>query len=392
MKTTWALIKATIQDWFEDQAPRLAAALSYYTIFSLAPLLLIVIAVAGLVFGSDEARDAILTQAKSLVGETGAAAVGQVLQNASKPASGIFSAILGFILLLFGATGVVGQLQDALNTVWEVESKPGSWIKKLINDRILSLGMILGIGFLLLVSLVISAAVSGLSQVWGASTTFLLEGAHFLVSVGVITVLFAMIFKFLPDVKVLWRNVWVGAFVTALLFTLGKTLMGIYLAQSSIASSYGAAGSVVILLLWVYYSSCILFLGAEFTQVYTQYRGGKMQTKQPSLDKDLETPEIDFALNKIEPGNESRTALLGLAHYSGYQAARLEQAIKPAAEDVGKKLTISKWVYRIVKLIGVKTSAKLAWKGYKIKNKVDELTKPEDLQKDVESRHSSTTA
>lgn len=117
-----------------------------------------------------------------------------------------------------------------------------------------------------------------------------------------------------------------------------------------------------------------------------------MQTKQPSLDKDLETPEIDFALNKIEPGNESRTALLGLAHYSGYQAARLEQAIKPAAEDVGKKLTISKWVYRIVKLIGVKTSAKLAWKGYKIKNKVDELTKPEDLQKDVESRHSSTTA
>jgi membrane protein len=281
----WGVSKTAIKEWLDDNALRLSAALAYYTTFSLAPLLLIVIAVAGVVLGNDSARDAILAQVSLLIGPTGAAATEQILQSASKPKSGIIAALTGGVMLLLGATGVAGQLQDALNTIWEVQPKPGGGFRKLIRRRIMSFAMILGIAFLLLVSLVVSAGISAVGAYWSERTEIIVMGLHLIVSTAIITVLFALMFKFLPDVKLKWRDVWVGAFVTAVLFSIGKTLTGLYLAKSSVASSYGAAGSLVIILIWVYYSSASFLLGAEFTQVYTRYRESRVPTKPGIISK-----------------------------------------------------------------------------------------------------------
>ncbi len=273
-RSIWFLVNTTRKEWSKDNALRLSAALAYYTTFSLAPLLLIVIAVAALVLGNNHARDAILSQVTLLVGETGAQAATEILESADKPGAGVLAAVTGAVMLLMGATGVVGELQGALNTIWDVEAKAGRGIKHMIRTRIVSFAMILGIGFLLLVSLVISAAISAVGQFWGAQTEIIVETLHLVLSTGIITVLFAAMFRYLPDVRLPWRGIWAGAFVTAILFTVGKSLTGLYLAKSSLASSYGAAGSVVIILIWVYYSSAIFLLGAEFTQVYTEYRAG----------------------------------------------------------------------------------------------------------------------
>jgi membrane protein len=281
----WHVSKTAVREWLDDNALRLSAALSYYTTFSLAPLLLIVIALAGLVLGNDSARAAILAQITLLIGPTGAAATDQILQSASQPKRGLIAAITGGVMLLLGATGVVGQLQDALNTIWEVEPKPGGGIKAMLRRRVMSFAMILGIAFLLLVSLVVSAAISALGAYWAESTEIIVMGLHLVVSTAIITVLFAAMFKFLPDVKLKWRDVWIGAFVTAVLFTVGKTLTGLYLAKSTVASSYGAAGSIVIILIWVYYSSASFLLGAEFTQVYARYRESKIEKKPGIVPK-----------------------------------------------------------------------------------------------------------
>jgi membrane protein len=255
--------------------------MSYYITFSLAPLLLIVIAVAGILMGDHNARDAIMQQARTIIGASGADALAVMLQSAHKPATSVIAGIIGVVTLLVGATGVVGQLQDALNTIWRVKPRPGRGIKGIIRARIVNFGMILGIGFLLLVSLVISAAIDAMGgYFWKGQTQVIIEVLHFLLSTAVITVLFAMMFKFLPDVRLKWRNIWFGAFVTALLFSLGKTLTGLYIAKSSLASSYGAAGSLVIILTWVYYSSASFLLGAEFTQAFTNYREGAPEKKQ----------------------------------------------------------------------------------------------------------------
>ena len=276
-KEIFAILKKTASDWMEDQAPTLGAALAYYTVFSLAPLLIIAIAIAGLVFGREAAQGQIFDQLRGLMGEASAKAMQDMVQNASaKPATGVVATIIGVVTLLFGASGVFGQLQTSLNAIWDVQPKPGRGVLGLIQDRILSFGFILVIGFLLLVSLLLTAAIALVGEWFGGigpGMETLAQILNFVLSLGLITVLFAMIFKFLPEAKIAWHDVWIGAFLTALLFTVGKFALGLYLGKSGVGSSYGAAGSLIVLLLWVYYSSQILFFGAEFTQVYANRFG-----------------------------------------------------------------------------------------------------------------------
>jgi membrane protein len=276
LKIWWTLLKDTFQKWSTDKAPRLGAALSYYTVFSLVPLLILTIAIAGLVFGKDAAQQAMMGQIESLVGPQSAAAIQQMLEIAQKPSSGALASLIAIGTLLLGASGVFAQLQDALNTVWGVEPKTGRGIWGVIKDRFFSFMAVLGTGFLLLVSLVLSAALAAfgklfLSSLPGQETA--LHVANFAISFGVITLLFAMMFKLLPDAKIVWHDVWIGAGITSLLFTVGKFLIGMYLGKADVGSAYGAAGSLVILLVWVYYSSQILLFGAEFTSVYANRYG-----------------------------------------------------------------------------------------------------------------------
>ena len=280
------LFKLSYQGWKEDHASRLAAALAYYTIFSLAPLLIIAIAVAGLLWQRDAVQQQVLNQIGSLVGAQGQTFVAGLLESASHPAQGIFATIVGIITLLFGALGAFNELHNALNTVWEVEEEKvtGFWnsIKKLIVQRFLSFAMVLGIGFLLLVSLLVSTGISALGTWVGSVLPFheiILQIINLAISIGIVTALFALIFKYLPDAEIAWRDVWVGAFVTAVLFSIGKTLIGLYLGSSAVATSFGAAGSLVVLLLWIYYSAQLLFFGAEFTQVYANRLGSKIVTE-----------------------------------------------------------------------------------------------------------------
>lgn len=273
---SWTLLKDTSAKWSADKAPRLGAALSYYTVFSLVPLLVMTIAIAGLVFGKEAAQQAIMTQMESLVGPQSAAAVKQMLDIAQKPSSGLVASVIALATLLLGASGVFAQLQDALNTVWGVEPKAGRGVWGAIKDRFFSLVAVLGTGFLLLVSLVLSAALAAFGKVftgWLPGHESLLHGIDFAVSFGVITLLFAMMFKLLPDAKIAWRDVWIGAGLTSVLFTIGKFAIGLYLGKAEVGSAYGAAGSLVILLVWVYYSSQILLFGAEFTAVYANRYG-----------------------------------------------------------------------------------------------------------------------
>ncbi|HEX6270338.1 MAG TPA: YihY/virulence factor BrkB family protein [Anaerolineales bacterium] len=277
------ILKLTYQGWKEDRASRLSAALAYYTIFSLAPLLVIVIAITGLFWEATAVQTQILNQVQGLVGAEGADFVANLITSTGTPAEGIFATIVGIITLLVGALGVFNELHNSLNTIWEVEEEEAEGflqtIKKVIIDRLLSFTMILGIGFLLLVSLVISAGLSATEETIGNAfplSEFILQIVNLVISIGAITVLFALIFKFLPDADIAWRDVWLGAFVTALLFSIGKTAIGIYLGNSAVASSFGAAGSLVLLLIWIYYSAQILLFGAEFTQVYANKFGSKI--------------------------------------------------------------------------------------------------------------------
>lgn len=284
-KQVWRLLKSAFQAWNQDNASRLAAALAYYTIFSIAPLLILVIAIASLFFDSAAVREQIMGQMQSLIGGNSADFVTTVLDNANRPGgeSGWVASVVSLGLLVVGATGVLTQLQISLNTIWSVEARPDIGLKNLLRKRLLSLGMILVIGFLLLVSLVVSSVVAGLSNYLsnlapGLDSLVLL--LNFLVSFGITTLLFAMMFKFLPDVLIAWGDVWFGAIATAILFSLGKFLIGLYLGNSGLGSTYGAAGSVIILLLWVFYSAQILFFGAELTQIYAGRFGSKIIPNQ----------------------------------------------------------------------------------------------------------------
>ncbi len=280
-KTILSVFKQTISEWSEDKAPMLGAALAYYTVFSIAPLLVISIAVAGFVFGDEAAKGQIFDQMRGLIGDQGGQAMQDMIQSAgSKTSTGVIATITGVVPLLFGASGVFGQLQTSLNIIWGVEPKPGRGIKGILKDRFLSFGFILVVCFLLMVSLLISASITFVATWVGGialGTQLIAQGVNIVLSLGIITVLFALIFKFLPDVKIAWKDVWLGAFLTALLFTIGKFALGLYLGSSSVGSSFGAAGSLIVLLLWVYYSAQILFFGAELTQVYANRFGSHVR-------------------------------------------------------------------------------------------------------------------
>jgi len=272
----WSIVAATISDWYEDRAPRLGAALAYYTVFALAPTIVLVIAVAALVLGHEAAQGEILRQVQELVGEQGAKAVESMIKTARDPGASSTAIGLGLVTLIFGLWGVFGELQDALNTIWGVTPRAGRGVLDMIRQRFWSFALVVGTGFLLLVSLAISTWISILTKYFWYLLPLpgpALEAANFVVSFGVITVLFALTFKLLPDVEIAWRDVWVGAAVTALLFTVGKLVIGLYLGKSGVATAFGAAGSLVVILVWVYYSAQILYFGAEFTKVWTRRRG-----------------------------------------------------------------------------------------------------------------------
>ena len=275
-----SLLKQTASEWMEDDAPTLGAALAYYTVFSLAPLMTIAIAIAGFFFGKEAAQGQIFDELRGLLGEEGGKAVEEMVQSANaQPTAGVVATIISVIILLFGASGVFGQLQASLNTIWGVKPKPGRGVLGMIQDRLLSFGFTLVVGFLLLVSLMLTAGIALMADWVGGlmpGSETLAQILNVVFSLTMITLLFAMIFKFLPDAKIAWRDVWIGAFLTAVLFTIGKFALGIYLGKSGVASSYGAAGSLIVLLLWVYYSSQILFFGAEFTQVYANRFGSRI--------------------------------------------------------------------------------------------------------------------
>lgn len=276
IESLWDLLKDTFNSWLDDKAPRMAAALAFYMIFSIAPLLIIVIAIAGIVFGQDEVRAQIAHQISGFVGPSGEATVMSVIDQISKPSTSIVAAIIGVLTVLFGASGVFGELQDSLNTIWKVQPKPGRAVLGIIKERFLSFLMILVLGFLLLVSLVISTALTALATYLEGmllGSQYYLQSLDFVLSFVITTLLFAMIYKILPDARVKWSHVWMGAVVTALLFSFGKFLIGLYLGKSTMASAYGAAGSLIIILIWVYYSAQILFFGAELTHCYAAKQG-----------------------------------------------------------------------------------------------------------------------
>jgi membrane protein len=279
-----------LRAWWDDDALRLGASLAYYTLFAIAPILLVATAIAGMVFGAEAVRGEIVGQLDHLVGREGARAVQSLLEGASQQQAGILATILGSITFVVAATGAFLELQAALNTIWRVKPKAGANLRAFLMDRLRSFGLVLAIGFLLMVSLAVSAALAALSGSLARrspSIPLVWNAVNVLVSLVVTTALFALLYRFLPDVHLRWRDVTTGAFVTAVLFTIGQQLIGLYLGQSSVASSYGAAGSVMILLLWVYYSSQILLLGAEFTRVYAQRQGARPRPES-FAEKDLD--------------------------------------------------------------------------------------------------------
>jgi membrane protein len=273
-----ALLKCAYLEWSKDRAPRMAAALAYYTIFSLAPLLIIAVAIAGLVFGMEAAQGGISGQIQGLVGRDGAKAIQAMIQSAHKPVHGVIGSMIGVFALFLGASGVFSEMQDALDSIWHVSPDTKTGILSLVKERFLSFGMVLGIGFLLLVSLLFSALVAAVTKYLGDMLPIpavLFESFDFLLSLLFITVLFAMMFKLLPSTKIAWSDVWIGAALTSLLFTSGKFVIGFYIGKSVSVSAYGAAGSLVVIVAWIYYSALILYFGAELTRVYTRTHGSQ---------------------------------------------------------------------------------------------------------------------
>jgi membrane protein len=285
-EVAWFLLKTTATQWINDKCPQLGAALAYFTVFSLAPLVLILLAFFGLFFGSQHARDKIIEQLQYMIDPSGIQVIKDIATSAAQRQSGILATILGIVVGLFGASGVFGQLQEALNTIWGVKAKPGAGLWTFLRARFLSFAMVAGVCFLLLVSLTVESVLRGLSDY----LQNLLPGGHILalllfliLDVGVVIALFAMIFRFLPDIKIGWRDVWIGASLTGLLFVLGKFILGLYLGSGAAGSAYGAASSLITLLLWIYYSAQILLFGAEFTQVYSHSYGSRIEPEDHAV-------------------------------------------------------------------------------------------------------------
>lgn len=271
------IFRRALAGWWKDDVPRLGASLAYYTLFSLAPILVVAIAIGGLVFGPEAVRGEIVGQIKGLIGRDGAEAVQAMLEGAAKPSSSVPATTAGVITFFLAATGAFLELQTALNTIWRVKPKTsGSFFRVLVLQRLISFGLVVALGFLLLTSLLVSAALAAIHTYMGNAfpgVVVVWEALNVVVSLGVITLLFALVYKVLPDRKLSWGDVWIGALVTAGLFTIGKLLIGLYLGTTSLASSYGAAGSVIVILVWVYYSAQVILLGAEFTREYVDVFG-----------------------------------------------------------------------------------------------------------------------
>jgi membrane protein len=291
-----SLLKQTFQEWLQDKAPQLGAALAYYTVFSLAPLILVLLAIVGVVFRDDRAGawNKITQQMSYFLDPSAVQVVQSIAQKASQPGKSTIATIIGIALALFGASGVFGQLQDALNTIWGVKAKPGTGIWGFLRARFLSFALVGGICFLMLVSLAMEALLKGFSHY----VQSVLPGGivvaltvYLIFDFAVVVLLFAMIFKFLPDVQIQWRDVWIGAIITAILFGIGKWLLGFYLGSGAAGSAYGAASSLITLLLWVYYSSQILLFGAEFTQVYAARSGRAFKPSEYAVR--VETKEVE---------------------------------------------------------------------------------------------------
>ena len=291
-----SLLKQTFQEWLEDKALQLGAALAYYTVFSLAPLILVLLAIVGVIFRDDAAGawNKITQQMSYFLDPNALQVVQNIAEKASQPGKSTIATIIGVALALFGASGVFGQLQDALNTIWGVKAKPSRGIWGFLRTRFLSFAMVAGICFLLLVSLAIEALLKGFSHyvqsVLPGGIVIALT-VYLIFDFAVVVLLFAMIFKFLPDVKIQWRDVWIGAVMTAILFGLGKWLLGFYLGSGAASSAYGAASSLITLLLWVYYSSQILLFGAEFTQVHAARAGREFKPSEYAVR--VETREVE---------------------------------------------------------------------------------------------------
>jgi len=293
LKSIWAVIKDALAGFSEDKVLTLGASLAYATIFSIAPLLIIAIAISSKVYEPVASTNYIYAQLAGLIGDKGAATIQDMVQSASNaPTAGTISTVVSVVVLLIGATGVFGQLQDSLNTIWRVQPIPGRSVATILHQRLLSLSMVMVFAFLLLVSLLVSAMLNAASKYFYgdvAANAPYWEAVNSVISFGVVTLLFAAIFKVLPDVHLSWSDVWRGAVITALLFTIGKFLIGLYIGRSSVASSYGAAGSLIAVLVWVYYSSAILLLGAEITRAYVRQAGHELVPKphaefRPELD------------------------------------------------------------------------------------------------------------
>jgi membrane protein len=278
MRVLWSVARDTVSEWVKHNASSLGAALSFYTLFSIAPILVIAMAVAGAIFGPPVAESHVLEQMRSLLGEAGAAAMQSLLSSAHQSGQKGFAAAVGVVTLLVGATSVFGELQNTLDYIWKSPQKDGVAWWRILRARILSIGLILGVGFLLMVSLLFSAALAALGAWLGTFMvrwSIVLPALDLVLSLGLITVLFAAIYKYVPREEIAWGDVWIGGLVTACLFSIGKLLIGLYLGRSSLSSAYGAAGSIMVLLLWIYYSAQIFLLGAEFTHVFTYTVGSR---------------------------------------------------------------------------------------------------------------------
>ena len=326
LRRLFDLCRRAAMAWIDDFAPSMGAAISYYTVFSLAPLLIIVIAVAGAVFGREAVQGEIVGQLQDLIGREGAIAVQGLIKSASEPAKGLVAGGISIVVLLVGATTVFAELQSALDRIWHVpEKEKPSGIWAVLRARVLSFGLIMGLAFLLMVSLSISAGISafgsfasGLMPGWEV----LLQGINMLLAIGITTVLFAMIFKFMPSVEIEWRDVWVGALVTAVLFEFGKFAIGLYLGKSGVNESFAAAGSLVVLLAWVYYAAQIFLLGAEFTKVYSEDNGSHSGVKAAAATRS--NAAMAAAGTDALPGGGTAGAPNGLA-------AGSTSAVRPAA-------------------------------------------------------------
>jgi membrane protein len=310
LKSTIPLLKETYKKWSEHQAPRLGASVAFYSLLSFAPLLVLIAAVAALVFDRTTAQNAMIDQARQMIGDRGAETVKSLLMNAQKPSSGILASVIAFITLLFGASGVFSELRDALNTIWDAQPDQTSGFMAMVKQKLFSFGMVLSVGFLLLVLLILSAGLAVAGKFFGQMLPLpeaVFQAINFVVSFAVITILFALLFRYVPNRRIEWSDVWVGAIGTALLFTIGKFLLGLYLGKASVGSAYGAAGSLVAVIVWVYYSAQIFFFGAEFTRVHADAHAAKQpvaaatQTREPEKQQTLSTTPAPVPPPQPEP-------------------------------------------------------------------------------------------